>query len=156
MVEYIAKGQVEVAPLEYTTAMFYLPHKAGKKVKNGRSKWRTVFEFSSHQNNAPSLNEVMEMGPNLKPEILAILLRFRLHQSAIDGDVMQTFLQQVLDRDRDLIIHEDEGRYRTTDEIITNRITRLPFGLTRSTFLLAAILREHAERHKAMFPATAP
>ena len=103
MVDYIAKGQVGVAPLEDSTAMFYLPHQAVKKVKNGRTKWRIVFDASSHESNAPSLNEVLEMGPNLQPEILAILLQFRLHPSAVVGDVTQVFLQLVLDReDRDL------------------------------------------------------
>ena len=74
-----------------------------KKVKNGRTDWRVVFNASSHESNASSLNEVLEMGPNLLSEILAILLRFRLHHSAIVGDVTQVFRQLVLDREeRDL------------------------------------------------------
>jgi hypothetical protein len=47
-----------------------------KKVKCGRTKWRIVFDASSHESNAPSLNEALEMGPKFLPEILAILLRF--------------------------------------------------------------------------------
>ena len=68
-----------------------------KKVKYGGTKCWIVFDASHHENNAPSLNEVLEIGPNLLPEILAILLRLRLHYSAIVGDVMQAFLQLVLD-----------------------------------------------------------
>ena len=109
-------------------------------------------------------DEVLEMGPNLLPEILAILLRFRLHHSAIVGDVTQAFSQLALnEEDRDLTrffwyrtIPEDDGRYRMTDEVIAYRFTRLPFGLTCSPFLLAATLREHAERHKTTFTAAAP
>jgi hypothetical protein len=48
MVDYIAKWQVEVAPVEDSTAMFYLPHQAVKKLKNG-TKWRTVFDASFHE-----------------------------------------------------------------------------------------------------------
>ena len=48
---------------------------------------------------APSLNDVLEMGLKLGPEILAILLRLRLHHSAIVGDVTQAFLNLVLDRE---------------------------------------------------------
>jgi hypothetical protein len=51
---------------------------------------------------------------------------------------------------------DGEGRYRTIDEVITYHYTRLPFGLNCSPFLLSATLREHAERHKATFPAAAP
>jgi hypothetical protein len=164
MLDYILKGQVEVAPPEDSTMVFYLPHQAVKKVKNGRTKWRIVFNVSSYGRNAPSLNEVLEMGPNLQPEILAVLLRFRWHHSAIVGDITQAFLQLVLDREyRDLTrffwyrtIPEGEGRYHTTDEVIAYRFTRLPFGLTCSPFLLTATLREHAERHKVTFPTVAP
>jgi len=103
------------------------------------------------------------MGPKVLPEILAIL-RFRLHHSAIVGDITQAFLQLVLDReDRDLTrffwyrtIPDGEGRHHTTDEVVTYRFTRLPFGLTCSPFLLSVTLREHAERHKTTFPAAAP
>jgi len=66
MLDYTAKGQVELAPLEDLTAMFYLPHQAVKRVKNGRTKWRIVFDASSRESNAPSLNEVLEIGPNLQ------------------------------------------------------------------------------------------
>ena len=83
MQNYITRGQVETAPAEEpTSTVFYLPHQAVKKEKHGKTKWRIVFDASSHEANAPSLNDVLEMGPNLLPEIVAILLRFRLHPTA--------------------------------------------------------------------------
>ena len=150
--------------MEDSTTAFYLPHKAVKKVKRGRTKWMIVFDATYHESNATSPNEVLEMGPNFLPEILAILLRFRLHHSAIVGDITQAFLQLVLDKeDRDLTrffryrtTTDGEGRYHTIDEVTTYRLTRLPFGLTCSPFLLSATLGEHAERYKATFPAAAP
>ena len=122
-----------------------------------------MFNASSHERDTPSLNEALQMGPNVLPEILAILLRFRLNHSAIVGDNTQAFLQVVLVReDQDLTrffwyrtIPDGEGRYHTTDEVVTYRFTRLPFGSTCSPFLLFATLREHAERHKTTFPAAA-
>ena len=122
------------------------------------------FDASSHETNAPSLNEVLEMGPNLLPEVFAILLRFRLHNIAIISDITQAFLQLALDEnDRDLtrffwyrITQDSEGHYHTTEEIMTYRFTRLPFGLTYSPFLLSATLREHAYRHKVTFHTAAP
>jgi len=119
---------------------------------------------SSQETNATSLNQVLEMGPNLLPDIFAILLRFRLHFAAIISDITQAFIQLTLDvKDRDLtrffwyrITQESEGHYCTTDEIMTYRFTRLPFVLTCSPFLLSTVLREHADRHKGTFPTAAP
>ena len=93
MQNYITRGQVETAPAEEpTSTVFYLPHQAVKKEKHGKTKWRIVFDASSHEANAPSLNDVLEMGPKLLPEIVDILLRFRLHPTTIVSDITQAFL----------------------------------------------------------------
>jgi hypothetical protein len=75
------------------------------------------FDGSCHEDHAPSLNDALEMGPNLLPEILSTLLRFRLYPVGIIGDISQAFLQLSLDRnDRDLtrffwyrVTTDDEG-----------------------------------------------
>jgi len=141
MLDSIRKKQVEIATSREEIAdEFYLPHHAVKKEKRGVAKWRIVFEGSSHEDHAPSLKDTLQMTPNLLPEILATLLRFRLHPVGIIGDIGQAFLQLSLNRrDRDLtrffwyrIIKDEDGNYDTTREIITYRFTRLPFELTRS------------------------
>jgi hypothetical protein len=164
MLDYIKKEQVEIAPpAEGTAEEFYLPHHAVKKEKRGETKWRIVFDGSSHENHSPSLNDALEMGPNLLPEILATLLRFRLYPVGIIGDIGQAFLQLSLHKgDRDLtrffwyrVIKDEDGTYDTTREIITYRFTRLPFGLTCSPFLLSATIRELADMYAAEFPTAA-
>jgi len=44
-----------------------------RKKKAKAVKWRIVFDASSHEPGSPSLNDFLEMGPNLLPEILSIL-----------------------------------------------------------------------------------
>lgn len=80
---------------------FYLPHLAIKKERNGTVKWRIVFDPSSHEKYPLSLNNFLEAGPNLLPEILATLLHFRSFQRAIMGDEVQAFLQLSLNLERD-------------------------------------------------------
>jgi hypothetical protein len=164
MLDYIKKEQVEIAPPEEGTAEeFYLPHHAIKREKRGEAKWRIVFDGSSHEDHSPSLNDALEMGPNLLPEILATLLRFRMYPVGIIGDIGQAFFQLTLQKgDRDLtrffwyrVIKDEDGNYDTTREIMTYRFTRLPFGLTCSPFLLSATLRELADMYKAEFPTAA-
>ena len=81
MLDYILQHQVEVPPPGPSAlSKFYLPHHTVKKEKRKNVKWRIVFDASSHKPGFPSLNDSLEMGPNLLPEILTILLRFRLYK----------------------------------------------------------------------------
>jgi hypothetical protein len=103
------------------------------------------------------------MGPNLRPELFATLLRFRLNPVTIIGDIHQAFLQLQLDeKDRDLtrifwyrVTRDDEGNYNTIDDVICYRFTLLLFGLTCRPFLLSASVRELAATHKDTFPTAA-
>jgi hypothetical protein len=164
MLDYIIKEQVEVAPPDGTSEhVFYLPHHAVKKKKNNTTKWRIVFDASSHERGFPSLNDALEMGPNLLPEILATLLRFRLHRKAVVCDGSQAFLQLSLhENDRNLtrffwyrLERDHDGHHHTTSDVIVYRFTRLPFDLTSSPFLLSATLRVLAVLYRAQYPTAA-
>ncbi|KAJ4430543.1 hypothetical protein ANN_19131 [Periplaneta americana] len=161
MMDYIVKGHVELVALgSQPYDEFYLPHQLVKKEKRGKTKWRIVFDASAREGDGPSLNDSLEMGPNLLPEVLSILLRFRTYRTAIIVDIAQAFLQLKLDRkDKDLtrffwynVTQDDEGKYEMTSDVTIYRFTRLPFGLTCSPFLLSAALRELAYLHKSTFP----
>ncbi|XP_035232578.1 uncharacterized protein LOC118204354 [Stegodyphus dumicola] len=83
-----------------------------------------------------SLNDTLEAGPNLLPESIGCLLRFRLHEFAVTCDGKQAFLQLSLHKeDRDVTkffwykLKSDSSQPTTfTDEITVYRFTRLPFG----------------------------
>jgi len=95
---YILQHQVEVAPPgPSASSKFNLQHHAVKKEKFKNVKWRIIFDASSHEPGSPSLNDSLEMEPNLRLEILRVLLRFRLYKCAILGDVSQAFLQITLE-----------------------------------------------------------
>ena len=128
MLDLVLKQHVELAPTtEDSTGVFYLPHHAVKKDRRGNTKWRIVFDASSSEGNSPSLNGVLEMGPNLLPEVLATLLRFRERPVAIVGDIQQAFLQLSLEKeDRDLtrflwykVSQDDEGNHYTTQDVVS-------------------------------------
>jgi len=165
MIDHVEKHQVELAPTtEKSTGVFYLQRHAVKKERRGKIKWRITFDASSSEGNSPSLNDVLEMGPNLLPEVLATLICFRRQPVAIIGDIQQTSLQLSLDwKDRDVtrflwyrISEDDKGNRYTTNEVVTYRFTRLPFGLTCSPFLLTATLRQLATMCREWYPKAAP
>jgi hypothetical protein len=63
ILDYIRKGQVEIAPPEEEAIdIYYRPHHAVKKEIRGDAKWRIVFDGSSHEGHAPFLNDALEMG----------------------------------------------------------------------------------------------
>lgn len=156
---------MELAPTtENSTGVFYLTHHAVKKQRRRKIKWRIVFVSSSQEGNSLSLNDVLGMGPNLLPEVLATLLRFHGHLVAIICDIQQAFLQLSLDRkDSDLTSflwyknsEDDKDNRYTTNELVTCRLTRLPSGLTCSPFLLSATVRELTTMCREEYPTAAP
>ncbi|GFQ66013.1 integrase_H2C2 domain-containing protein [Trichonephila clavata] len=82
----------------------------------------------------PSLNDALEAGPNLLPDILAMLLRFRLSKIAITSEGSQAFLQLILaDEDRDATRflwykteYTSDGNLCIADEIVTSPIHATP------------------------------
>nr|XP_042897565.1 uncharacterized protein LOC122269298 [Parasteatoda tepidariorum] len=165
MEDYIDKRQVEIAPENHDKEekSYYIPHHVVIKEKNAEIKGRIVFDASSHTPGHPSLNDALEQGPNLLPEILATLLRFRLHKQAIISDGSQAFLQLTLwEKDRCATKFlwfktrkNDDGHLQLENEIVIYQFTRLPFGLTSSPFLLSATLDELCCMYSNIYPTAA-
>ncbi|GBN55039.1 hypothetical protein AVEN_138555-1 [Araneus ventricosus] len=122
-----------------------------------------VFDGSSHSQGHPSLNEVLEKGPNLLPEILATLLRFRLHKQAIICDGSQAFLQLTLSEEgRDAIRllgfkteKDADGETHLLNDFLIYGFSRLPFDLSPSPFLLSPSLRELVSKNFDIYPLAA-
>ena len=76
----------------FTGTHTYLPHRYVLRAEATSTKCRPVFDGSSHPKGSPSINNVLEVGPNLNPELLAVLLRFRLNKVAWTADIAIAFL----------------------------------------------------------------
>ncbi|XP_042901486.1 uncharacterized protein [Parasteatoda tepidariorum] len=100
----------------------------------------------------PSLNDSLEIGPNLLPETVGCLLRFRLYEFALTCDGKQAFLRNAT---RFFWYKQKKGSSKTatfTDEVTTYRFTLLPFGLSCSLLPFCATTRELAANHINDFP----
>lgn len=83
---------------------YYLPHHAVLREDKVTTKLRVVFDASSHEEGCPSLNDCLLTGPNLNPDILSILIRFRKHEIAFMADIKKAFRQiSLAERDRDAV-----------------------------------------------------
>ncbi|GFT11589.1 DUF1758 domain-containing protein [Trichonephila clavipes] len=120
----------------------YLPHRPVFK-ENSTTEIRPVFDGSAHHGKSCSLNDCVEKGPNLIEMIPAILNRFRLGKIGVISDIRKAFLQ--------ISLHENdmnflrfswwEGGY--SEKAVIYRHRRVVFGISRSPFLLAAVLNHH-------------
>ena len=69
----------------------YSPHHPVIRKDKQTTKLRIVYDTSAKVD-SPSLNECLFTGPKFQQNILNILLRFRVHKTALVGDIENAFL----------------------------------------------------------------
>ena len=119
---------------------YYLPHRPVIKPSSTTTKVRPVFDASCPGYNGVSLNDCLEIGPSLIPNLVDVLLRFRRWPVAISADITKAFLQvavQQEDCDVHRFLWDDAGTIRVM------RFLRVPFGNCSSPFLLNATIAFH-------------
>lgn len=83
---------------------YYMPHHIVLREDKVTTKLRDVFDSSSHDIGSPSLNDCLLTGPNLNPDLLSILIKFRLNEIAFTADIKKAFLQiSLAEKDRDAV-----------------------------------------------------
>lgn len=140
--EMVESGVAERAP-EGDQPKSYLPLQG--VVREGKP-LRIVLDASAKRRSGISVNDALESGPNLVPDLLEVLARFRKFRIPLTADLTKAFLQvAVAETDRDILrflwFKDESG-----DEVVEYRMKRLPFGLTCSPYLLQAVLRQHFSR----------
>ena len=116
---------VEVGSEKSDFPVFYLPHHPCVKESSSSTKIRPVFNGSCKGPNGVSLNDCLESGPNLNPNIVDVILRFRRWRFAVCSDVKKAFLQIEL-HERDQDVHR--FLWRKGDEIKTMKFRRVTFA----------------------------
>ncbi|GFX57950.1 integrase catalytic domain-containing protein [Trichonephila clavipes] len=154
----IEEVKTEITDNELKRPIYYLPHQAVRKDGRLTSKTRIVFDAGCHQNNELSLNDCLWPGINLNPNLLDILINFRLNAIAFCSDIKQAFLQICLaDEHKDAVRFlwsDDEPCVHKRPKLQVYRFNRVNFGVISSPFLLAATIRHHIEKYKHEFPDT--
>ncbi len=141
-----------------STVKYYMPHHPVIRDDKQTTKLRIVFDVSSHEEGSPSLNDCLLIGPNLNPDLLHVLIKFRLHKVAFTADIAKAFLQIGLkERDRDIVRFlwtYDPSSQNSKREPCIMRMNRVVFGVASSPFLLAATIRTHLKQYGSEQPAT--
>ena len=146
----------KVKDSETDNARFYVPHRAVIRESSETTKVRIVFDGSARDSQGVSLNSCLATGPNLNPELVQLLLKYRTHHVALIADIEKAFLQVWIEEsDRDLcrfFWYDDPNS--ESRAIVEYRMTRVLFGLNCSPYLLAATVKHHCEKYAKDFPKT--
>ncbi|KAJ8030134.1 Fatty acid synthase [Holothuria leucospilota] len=146
LVEMEESGVIEEVPnseLVSPYPTYYMPHRPVVRDSSVSTKVRPVFDASAKGVNGVSLNDCLDEGPCLLPDLVSILLRFRRWQIALVSDITKAFLQinvQIEDRDAHRFF------WKIGNNVRVMRFTRVPFGNCASPFLLNATVKHHLSR----------
>ena len=75
---------------------YYIPHHAVVSKTDSTEKWRIVFDCSAKAEGADSLNDLLLPGPDLNPQLVTLLLNFRVHPVAVSADVAKAYMMIAL------------------------------------------------------------
>jgi hypothetical protein len=154
LMSYVHDGFVSEADLKYTGMTAYLPHRPVVRIDAETTKVRPVFDGSLHRRGIKSLNANLEAGPNMNPDIMGIMMRFRRHKIAWTAVIQKAFLQIEMHPDHAELVRflsiDDPSKHRP--KIVEYRWKRLPFGLTSSPFILRAVLTKHLRSYETEKP----
>lgn len=144
--QWEADGIIEEVPVnELNQPAHYFSHRGVYK-ENSTTPLRPVFNASLQSKYGPSLNSVVEKGPNLLELIPTCLTRFRTGKVGVIADIKKAFLQiSVSKDDRDSMRFLWWKSLECEKEKIY-RHKRVVFGISCSPFLLGATLKHHLEQ----------
>lgn len=138
----IDNGFVAEADMAYKGVHTYLPHHAVVKPDRLTTKVRPVFDGSARSRFSPSINDCLHTGPNNNPELLAVLLRFRVPNIVWTSDIEKAFHQVELSpEDSEVVRFLWVENPQDPNSPIKHYVwKRLPFGLVCSPFMLRAVI----------------
>ncbi|XP_063990402.1 uncharacterized protein LOC135169383 [Diachasmimorpha longicaudata] len=129
---------------------FYLPHHSVIKETSLTTKVRVVFDASAPSSSKLSLNNVLMVGPTIQDDIFSLILRFRLHNYVLTGDIEKMYRQVLVrpeDRKYQRILWRDNDNQLTAYELQT-----VTFGIASAPYLAVRCLQQLAEDEQQRYP----
>ncbi len=154
--EYLTLSHAHVIPppeLNTSYDVYYLPVRGVFKDSSSTTKVRPVFDASAKSTSGHSLNDLLEIGPNLYPHLADVLFKFRQHRIGLTSDISKMFHEILLDPR-----HQDFHRFilrQATGQVVDCRIARVTFSVASSPYLATQTLRFLAQQFKDTFPRAA-
>ena len=153
MREYMDEGHLQLIPAEELRnskgredQIFYLPHHYVEKASS-TTELRVVQDGSADSTSGKSLNDILQVGPTLQPDLATTLSRFRENKIAFSADIKKFFLKiGVKKKHQDflrVLWRENPG-----EPVREYRFTCVVFGLASSPYLAMKTLQQLAENEE--------
>jgi hypothetical protein len=145
MQEYEDLGHMEpVTSQEMKDPRYHLPHHPVFKETSSTTRTRVVFDGGAKTSNGLSLNDTLQVGATVQPDLYSIVLRFRTHQVCYTADIAKMYCQIIVhpqDRDLQRIL----WRYSPEEPIQEYRLTTVTYGTASAPFLSTRCLKKLAD-----------
>lgn len=92
--------KLDKAQVDTDEPLCYLPHHGVFKASSETTKLRVVFDASAKGSNNMSLNDVSYVGPTIQEELYSVILRFRIHNFVLKGDITKMYRQININTDQ--------------------------------------------------------
>ncbi|XP_011699812.1 PREDICTED: uncharacterized protein LOC105457069 [Wasmannia auropunctata] len=153
MREYIQLGHMRKLqePIDEKLTCFYMPHHCVIKDNSTTTRLRVVFDASSKTASGISLNDALMVGPVLQQESVSILLRFRVHEYVLTGDLEKMYRQIRVNKEQTQL-QRILWREEPSDNIKTYELLTLTYGTASASFVATKVIQKLAERSAHQFP----
>lgn len=152
MTEYEALGHMEEVPTPVLTEPhYYIPHFGVWNLDSTTTVFRTVFDASCTTTTGQSLNDLLMVGPTVQPDVFTHLLRIRLDEYVLCGDITKMYRQVNVDEsDRKFL--QILWRKPGDTEIRTYALKTVTYGTASAPYQAVACLVDLATRFKSKYP----
>ncbi|XP_053699198.1 uncharacterized protein LOC128746181 [Sabethes cyaneus] len=139
---------------ESTTQHYYIPHHYVLKPDSSITKLRVVFDASCATSTGISLNDSLLVGPTVQDDLLAIVLRFRLHRFAVVADIEKMY-RMVRVQSSDWRLQRIFWRTNRNEYIRIFELQTVTYGTASAPYLATKCLKRLAELDGSKFPEAA-
>lgn len=108
------------------------------KADNLTTRVRVVFDGSASTMSGLSLNDIILRGPKVQPNILPIILRFRMHPVVVTADVAKMY-RQILVHPEDRNLHRIYYRESPDQPLQDFKLCTVTYGTKAASFLATQI-----------------
>lgn len=139
--EYCAFGAIEVDPEADLDSGYFLPCHGVYREGHETHPVRAVMNASSKRHDSLSLNDCLQTGVNLLPHVSSVITNFRAKLHPVTGDIQKAFFN--------ISVREQDRQYLRLIWETPKRMSRVPFGVNCSPYLLQATIHHHLRNQLA-------